>query len=397
MDTETIKRRLLIKYPSFGSILANLKFEVLKEISTAATDGSTIYYNPEFISSLSKDEQTFVFAHEICHIAFNHIDRRKDKNNNLWNIATDSVINALLKEDGLPLVNGAVDIDYAINYDAEEMYNILLNQNQQQSHGSSNKEQESQDVGHDTHSMWCKALENQEKENQDVKKLTEQGEQETFKQNKIERKKQLDKLRDILVQEAHGYGHDTNSVKITVTDINTSKPLLDWRVLLRESIKVDVDWSYQNAQIENGVLTPHLEETPKSEVEILLDTSGSVNEELLKNFLRECKNILNVSKVKVGCFDTKFYGFQEIRNAEDINNLEFYGGGGTDFDVAVKAFSKRVENKIIFTDGYARLPEVSDYIIWVVYSNRKIEPKGGRVIYISDEQLNELQASRKSR
>ena len=56
------------------------------------------------------------------------------------------------------------------------------------------------------------------------------------------------------------------------------------------------------------------------ETEIVLDTSGSINEILLKNFLRECKNILQHTKLKVGCFDTEFYGFHEIRTEEDIEN-----------------------------------------------------------------------------
>ena len=76
------------------------------------------------------------------------------------------------------------------------------------------------------------------------------------------------------------------------------------------------------------------------ETEILLDTSGSVSEVLLKNFLRECKNILDTSKVKVGCFNTEFHGFTELKSSEDIDNMSFQIGGGTDFNVAVGAFSR---------------------------------------------------------
>ena len=41
--------------------------------------------------------------------------------------------------------------------------------------------------------------------------------------------------------------------------------------------------------------------------------SSSVDDNLLRNFLRECKNILKFSRLRAGCFDTLFYGFQEIR------------------------------------------------------------------------------------
>ena len=126
------------------------------------------------------------------------------------------------------------------------------------------------------------------------------------------------------------------------------------------------------------------------ETEIVLDTSGSINEVLLKNFLRECKNILQHSKVKVGCFDTKFYGFHEIRTEEDIEKMRFQGGCGTDFNAAVGAFSRRVENKIVFTDGKASMPEMPIDAIWIVFGDKKINPKGGRVIYITQEQLEKL-------
>ena len=495
MNVDSIKRRLLVKYPFFGSVVANSNFIAEPAVGTAGTDGKTIYYNPNFIESITDEEQTFIFAHEICHIAFDHIFRSEGKDKDLWNIATDSVVNAFLKQDGLPIVEGGIDIPEAINYDAEEMYKKLLEEKKQQqqpneqgngqnqkgsqqqsgnneqqsqsqqssSSGESSQEQDKQsqeqscggsvedsqkdekqqDVGHDTHSMWDKAIEkkhqeeqsqsntgqsydkdedkqslldklskmfdkkkeqqsqlqqldeNQNKEqekkkNEEIKKLTELGEKETFKQNKIARKKQLEELRKALASRSHGHGNTTNSERRNITDIGTSEPLIDWRRLLKEAVKYDVDWSYQNAGIEDGVVTAYLEEMPRPETEIVLDTSGSINETLLRNFLRECKNILQTSKVKVGCFDTKFYGFTEIKDVSDIDNLEFYGGGGTNFDAAVNAFTRRVENKIIFTDGDADMPSTPIDAIWIVFGRIEINPPGGKVIYIDTEQLDRL-------
>ena len=505
MNVDSIKRRLLVKYPFFGSVVANSNFIAEPAVGTAGTDGKTIYYNPNFIESITDDQQTFIFAHEICHIAFDHIFRSEGKDKDLWNIATDSVVNAFLKQDGLPIVEGGIDIPEAINYDAEEMYKKILekkkqqqqqngqgnsqnqqgsqkkqqqssgsgqtgedqqqSQSQQQSNSSiensqeqekqsqeqscggsvedSQKEEKQQDVGHDTHSMWDKAIEkkhqeeqsqsnsgqsddkdedkqslldklskmfdkkkeqqenlqqldeNQNKEqekkkDEEIKKLTELGEKETFKQNKIARKKQLEELRKALASQSHGYGSITNSERRNITDIGTSEPLIDWRRLLKEAVKYDIDWSYQNAGIEDGVVTAYLEEMPRPETEIVLDTSGSIDETLLRNFLRECKNILQTSKVKVGCFDTQFYGFTEIKDVSDIDNLEFYGGGGTNFDAAVNAFTRRVENKIIFTDGDADMPSTPIDAIWIVFGGIKINPVGGKVIHIDDEQLDRL-------
>ena len=129
---KNIKRKLLIKYPTFGSVIANLEFQASKDIATAGTDGKVLLYNPKFLGGLSEKQQIFIFAHEVCHVAFEHIFRSEGKDKRLWNIATDSVINALLKQDGLPMVEGGVDIPEAINYDAEEMYNKLLEEKKKQ-------------------------------------------------------------------------------------------------------------------------------------------------------------------------------------------------------------------------------------------------------------------------
>ena len=481
-DIAALKRKMLVKYPFFGSVVASVGYKENKDIPTAGTDGETIYYNPEYLGCLSVEEQTFVFAHEVCHIAFNHILRSEGKDPELWNIATDGVINQFLKRDGLKMAKGGVDIAEAINYDAEQLYEKLLQekqqrqqrqqneqgngqnqqsnqqQNQQQNGGGgqsgdnqqlsqsqqqnssgggssqeqdkqlqeqsgggfgedSQEEEKQQDVGHDTHSMWEQAVKKhkdeqeksgkkeslldkllgknkKEKEKTELEKKQEElegmGEKDAFKKNLEDKKKKLEELKEAISKQASQAGTSTNRDVRTVNDIGTAKPIIDWRYVLREAIKYDVDWSYKNATLEDGVVVANLEEQPMPETEIVLDTSGSINEVLLKNFLRECKNILQHTKLKVGCFDTEFYGFHEIRTEEDIENMRFEGGGGTDFDVAVGAFSRRVENKIIFTDGEASMPDMPLDAIWIVFGGERINPKGGRVIHITPEQLDRL-------
>ncbi|HIS90599.1 MAG TPA: hypothetical protein IAC20_02935 [Candidatus Faecisoma merdavium] len=135
---------MLVKYPFFGSVVASVGYKENKDIPTAGTDGETIYYNPKYLESLSVEEQTFIFAHEVCHIAFNHILRSEGKDPELWNIATDGVINQFLKRDGLKMVPGGVDMAEAINYDAEQLYEKLLQEKQQKGQGNSQSEQGNQ-------------------------------------------------------------------------------------------------------------------------------------------------------------------------------------------------------------------------------------------------------------
>lgn len=418
-DIEVLKRKMLVKYPFFGSTISNVSYKEMLEINTAATDGTTIFYNPNYLRSLTIEEQLFTLAHEVCHIAFDHIKRCEGKNIELWNIATDAVDNQLLKKDGLPLPEGVIDIADAINYSAEEMYEILLkegkencsknNENNSSSNNAgnnskecSNNNEKNNDSKKGSHSMWQESAkkskdnngdstkaENPNKENNksDEKELNEQ---EAFKKNRELKKKKLEDLKEKLNDAASKAGTNTDSKSIKFENIGRAKPIVDWRYILRETTKFDVDYSYRNATIENGVLTVNIEEIEVPETEILLDTSDSINEKLLRNFLRECKNIMCYSKIKVGCFDTKFYGFTTIEKEEDIENMTFIGRGGTNFDVAVNAFTKRVDNKIIFTDGEADMPKKSINAIWIVFGGKIINPKGGKVISISDEQYRKL-------
>ena len=501
-ETDKIKRKLLVKYPTFGSIIANLDFQPSNSIDTAGTDGKVLLYNPDFLNNLNENQQIFLFAHEVCHVAFDHIFRSEGKDKDTWNTAADAVTNALLVQDGLTMIDGVVNIPEAINYDVEEMYNKLLKEKQQSQGASSSQEQqnsqeskatansqasqkqqgsqnnqenqtsqkgqaqqdsnghaeqnEKADVGHDTHSLWEKAIEDRKKEleqeksegekgnktessdtkkessnakSEDVKpeeqkqeksnddssnnqkakdkkaeeneannkvkdknKFVEQGEKETFKQNRIERKKRLQELsKELAKQSSQEAGNEIQREGKKLSDIGISAPLIDWRRLLRQAIKFDEEWTRKNARMRDGFFRHRLEQIPIPETEIVLDTSGSVSEILLKNFLRECKNILENSRVKVGCFNTEFHGFTEIKHIEDIDNMQFPIGGGTNFDAAVKAFSRRACNKIIFTDGQAPMPkETVRNVIWIVFGNEKIKPKGGRVISITGEQLQKL-------
>lgn len=463
-DIEALKRKMLVKYPFFGSVVAGVNYKEDNDEPTASTDGETIYYNPQYLEGLSIEQQTFTFAHEVCHIAFNHILRSEGKDFNLWNIAADGVTNQFLKRDGLKMPPGVIDIEEAINYDVEQLYEKLLQdrrQNQRKNEQNNNQNQEndpqqnpqqnsqqsgekrrsgngqrqpqsqeqsggdsldnsqekgnasSKDVGHDTHSRWKDAVrkhkeqkeKSKEKEKSDKsleenkkkselekkqKELEGMGEKDAFRKNLEYKKKQLEDLKEEISKQVLQADTSSDGRLRTVSDIGTAKPLIDWRYVLKEAIKYDVDWSYKNATLEDGVVSPNLEEQPMPETEIVLDTSGSIDEVLLRNFLRECKNILKHSKLKVGCFDTKFYGFHEIRTEKDIENMKFEGGEGTNFNAAVGAFSSRVENKIIFTDGEALMPVMPLDAIWIVFGDEIINPKGGKVIYIPPEQLDKL-------
>ncbi len=407
VDIKNIKKNLINRYPFFGSIIDSMEYIKTQNctsngVPTAGTNGKTIYYHPD-IDKLSEKQQLFLFAHEICHVAFEHKKRGEGKDPKIWNYATDAVINAHLKKDGLELIDNVVDLPWAIKYDAEEVYERLLKE-------SKKNEEEFKNGGHDDHDLWNedtlsnndspidevtkKFAEMKEKEvlsdkdKQKVKKILQEV-KKAIEKYKSQSKKGLSKQSGIGIEA----GSTTNEETVKFDNIGFVYPLVNWPLILKRPTEiVELDWSYRNASLEDGVMLSHLDESLhvlQHLTEIVLDTSGSIDDELLKTFLRECKNILNFSKLKVGCFDTKFYGFTEIRTISDIERLTFKGRGGTDFDAAINAFTETANNKVIFTDGEAYMPSKKIDAIWIVFGDEEIHPNGGKVIYIDKKRLDE--------
>ena len=101
--------KLTKHYPFFGYLSMYLKPKETTEIDTMAVDiDGNLLYNPEFVKKLSDEELVGVICHEILHIVFEHLIRGARKNRKIYNIASDTVINANLTKQGLTLPNNVI-------------------------------------------------------------------------------------------------------------------------------------------------------------------------------------------------------------------------------------------------------------------------------------------------
>ena len=175
--------------------------------------------------------------------------------------------------------------------------------------------------------------------------------------------------------------------------------VVDWKVLLRRELaKEETVWSQRRSIAQNNYAY-RLEEYEVDEeptTEVLLDTSGSISEELLTRFLRELKPLVRNSTLKVACFDSNVYlPFQEIKTTKDVDKFRIKGGGGTNFNIAAAAFSKDPKvNKILFTDGEGQMTLEDRHLanmIWLVYGNVIFSPAMGKVILVSNNSLCNVQ------
>lgn len=452
---ESIKNGILRKFPLLGATMATLTFEPNQNIGTAGTDGKRVVYSPEFVNSLSYDERVCLFSHEIMHDAFDHIMRSKGKDPELWNKATDAVINQMLKAANLPLPQGGVDMPEAVGKSAEEMYEILLEQKkqQQQQNGqgqsgenSDNQQQEGsqgQDQqdgqGQGKHDMWEEAVKQAEKEaeekekqgqgqspqqkrmqtstqpdksnkqNQqqaqrtsspmssaDMEKLFTQANQQMKREMAERVREQLRKHREEMMENGEGSGGYTSEFE----DVGEATSVLSWKKILKRELEKEEDrWSYRRADEDNDyqarIGTLEVEDHP--ETEVMLDVSGSVDDDFLKGFLRQLKPLLKESKLRVGCFDEFVYDFVDIKTSKDIDHFKVTRKSTwtENWDAAVRAFSKkRGVNKIIFTDGNPcpgvmpkdDLSKIN--VLWLVFDNKDFKPCCGKVIFVNRRELD---------
>ena len=123
------RRDILSKYPFIGSIALRMEMVPVRDVRvrTACTDGNSVLFDIAYLSSLSREEQHFVLAHEIWHAVLLHLVRRHNRNPNLFNIATDKEVNYMLKQDGfVPPPDLCFPEGDEVGKCAEEIYEMLL-------------------------------------------------------------------------------------------------------------------------------------------------------------------------------------------------------------------------------------------------------------------------------
>lgn len=125
------RRDILTKYPFIGSIALRMEMVPTRDVRvrTACTDGNSVYFDIAFLSSLSREEQTFVLAHEVWHAVMMHLVRRHNRDPQIFNIATDKEVNNLLAKDGFtPPKMVLMPTAAEEGKSAEEIYEMLVKQ-----------------------------------------------------------------------------------------------------------------------------------------------------------------------------------------------------------------------------------------------------------------------------
>jgi len=89
------RSRLGVSAPGYASLLFTMELVELTgdEVKTMAVDGTHMFWNRDFVRSITDAQLITVLFHEALHILFGHHLRRGSFDPKIWNIAGDHVIN----------------------------------------------------------------------------------------------------------------------------------------------------------------------------------------------------------------------------------------------------------------------------------------------------------------
>jgi len=341
----------LLRHPFFGNLATRLKLvDATDWLSTLATDGRNFYYNNDFVHKLTPKECEFGFAHEVLHNVFDHMGRREHRDPQLSNIAADYAANQILKDERIGEVPSFIKIfqdnkyrgkSYEEIYDEIEKDAIKIDLSQLGELLDEHLDGEGEDQDGD-------------KDGNGRPKLTAE-----------EKKAIRDEIKEAMVAAAQAAGAGRVPAGVARMIQTFTEPKMDWRQLLRMNIqsilKSNFSFNRPNRKSQHcGAVLPGMLNEETIDVSVAIDMSGSISDKQAEDFLSEVKGIMEEYvdfKLDLWTFDTNVYNYASFTGdtADEINQYEIQGGGGTDFDINFEFMKEKgIEPKrfIMFTDGY---------------------------------------------
>ena len=364
-----ISKELMLKEPYYGFFLIMLNKVWRKDLPTAGVSKNGINFqlaiNEEFWTGLSEMHQMGLLKHELLHIAFGHLTSFKSfKNKRLANVAMDMEINQYIDEDWLP--TGGINIDDYEDLDLDRKagcryYYDKLNQFQDEkdkngSCGNENMDKLLDQVANGEgpdHSTW-----------EEFEDLSE------AEQKLIE--KQLQKvLSDAKEQTIKKRGNVPGEIEGVIVIEEIVAPKFDWRGYIRRFTGVSTKvFTKKIRRKENRRFSdnPGLKIKMKQHMLLAIDTSGSVSNSELQEFMGEIHHIYKVGvDVTVIQCDTSIRAIESYKGKFELNVL---GRGGTEFDPVLEYYNenqKRYTSLVYFTDGecYTHV-KPKGHVLWVL-------------------------------
>ena len=364
-------KSLMLQEPFYGFFLIMLNKVWHDAIGTAAVSKNGINYqltiSEKFWEPLSELHRIGLLKHELLHIAFNHLttfDLFQDKK--LANIAMDMEINQYIDETWLP--EGVIDIDDYSELNLEERagsryYYDKLQELQE-------KKKQNGSCGDGNMDKLLDALEGGKikvtigvpGDGDGDKEVNMPNHPWKEFENLPEAEKQLIEnqmqriLQEVKSQTEKKQGHVPGEMKGIIKIKEIVPPKFNWKNYLRRFTGISSKiFTKKIRRKENTKFPdmPGLKVKMKQKLMLAIDTSGSVCDDEVREFMNEMHHIYKtgVDITLVQC-DTYIRDISEYKGTYD---LKLHGRGGTDFTPVIEYFNENTSytSLVYFTDGEA--------------------------------------------
>jgi predicted metal-dependent peptidase len=378
------KTSLVLSHPFYATLALNMPWVKTDpedpSCPTMCTDGETVYWNPGFVEKMTHEETMFVICHEILHCVFDHMGRIKNRDGYNWNVATDIVINDMLKREGIgTMPEGGLDnpqLAAAGKYLAEDVYSLLPPP------PPKGKQGYHQGKGQPKGGKGQMPLD-QIRPRQGSK--AQQSAAANIMKVRVAQAAQAAKM----------CGKMSADMERLVGSV--LKPQVDWKDVLRRfvSARAKIDHSFARPKrrfLADDLYLPSMSGERLGNIVVAVDCSGSIGQKELDEFAAEIYAIhadCRPVQLDVLYFDSVI-SHHDSYTSEDTPKIVGHGGGGTAFSPIFKFIDDKAIEAVacvVLTDGYCSDygPAPSYPVLWITTGETKfpwgevVEMKGGRV------------------
>lgn len=393
----SVQAELLIKYRYLAMAFGRLEPVRDEMVFSLASDGKKLYYSGSYIIKLYKREKSEIlrtYLHTVLHCLFLHNFVSEKIEKSKWSLACDAAVeNVISSIGGDDTV--CMNVQYQNNFitllkqnidslTAEKIYDFLCRNN----YSEEKADEIRKNFKRDSHQLWFEK--NKKKKDEEVSEKNEpsddQGAQDLAEiinewqdcceqlnmdmenfSSKTEGSSVLIQNTKRVRQNKYNYSDFLKKFAVTGEDITVNNEEFDY-----------IYYTYGLEKYKNMPLIEPLEykESKKiSEFVIAIDTSGSVQGELVQKFLDSTYSILmskenffNKINIRIIQCDDKIEDEFAVHSKDDfekyVKNIKFKGFGGTNFCPVFERIAElkasgeftNLKGVIYFTDGYGKYP-----------------------------------------
>ncbi|MDH5728255.1 MAG: VWA-like domain-containing protein [Gammaproteobacteria bacterium] len=379
------RTQLILSHPFLGTLV--LRFKMAEADAewchSTATDAKTFFYNKNFIRDLSISQTQFMLAHEALHCALSHFVRKEGRKKNRWDVACDYAINPILKDEGLEAPRGILYEESYRGMSAEEIYPFIDDQSDDETIDQHIYDQPQEQGQNENPQQQDSGSCNQDK--QDLAKQPPPLQQ----QERNDLAQQWQQYLAGAAQTARQAGKLSGGLARLVDHYLDSR--LPWRQLLSQFMSASArdDYSYVRPSTRRGdpAIFPSLR-SHQINLTVAIDTSNSIKEKELNEFLSEINTIKAQIKARVtllACDSELAQDVPWVFEPWECLSLppNIYGGGGTAFEPVFDWIAQQdmaPDLLVYFTDAQGSFPKQTPYypVAWLVKGKARV-PWGQRI------------------